>query len=58
MPGLVFTEQYIANLSSKAKGKYRFAIRLYDRKSDMPVEIGLIEEMKMDGYFIIQSLTF
>lgn len=57
MPGLVSTEKYIANLSLKAKGKYRFAIRLYDKKSDMPVDIGLIEAMKMDRYFIIQSLT-
>jgi len=45
-------------LSGKPKGEYWLAIQLFDTKSEKPVEIGLAEYLKNNGYFLIQKLTF
>ncbi len=58
MPGQNFTEKYIAILNRKPKGDYRLAIQLFDKESNMPVEVGLTTEIKKSEYFLIQKLTF
>ena len=58
MPGQVSTERYTAVLSGKPTGDYQLAIQLFDKKSGKPVEIGLIENQKNNGYYKIQKLTF
>ena len=58
MPGRTSTEKYTATLSGKPKGEYWLAIQLFDTKSEKPVEIGLTENLKNNGYFLIQKLTF
>jgi len=56
MPGRISTEKYTVTLSGKPKGEYWLAIQLFDTKSGKPVEIGLTEELKNNGYFLIQKL--
>lgn len=58
MPGHTSTEKYTVSLSGKPKGEYWLAIQLFDKKSEKPVEIGLTENLKDNGYFLIQKLTF
>jgi len=58
MPGQTSTEKYAVTLSGKPKGEYSLAIQLFDTKSEKPVEIGLTENLKNNGYFLIQRLTF
>jgi hypothetical protein len=58
MPGQTSAEKYAVKLSGKPKGDYWLAIQLFDTKSEKPVEIGLTENLKNNGYFIIQKLTF
>jgi hypothetical protein len=58
MPGVVSKEKYTITLSGKLKGTYSLAIQLFDSKSERPVEIGLSEELKSNGYFLLQKLTF
>jgi hypothetical protein len=58
MPVQISTEKYTAILSGKPKGEYWLAIQLFDTKSEKPVEIGLTENLKNNGYFLIQKLTF
>jgi len=58
MPGVVSTEKCTVTLSGKPKGKYSLAIQLFDTKWETPVDIGLMEELKNNGYYLIQKLTF
>lgn len=58
MPGQISTEKFAVTLSGEPKGEYSLAIQLFDKKSENPVEIGLNENLKNNGYFIIQKLTF
>jgi len=58
MPGVVSTEKYTVRLCGKLKGKYSLAIQLFDIKSERPVEIGLSTGIKIENYFIIQSLLY
>jgi hypothetical protein len=58
MPGNTSTEKYMVTLSGKPKGEYWLAIQLFDTRSEKPVEIGLTENLKNNGYFLIQKLTF
>jgi len=58
MPVHTSTEKYTLTLSVKPKGEYWLAIQLFDKKSEKPVEIGLAENLKNNGYFLIQKLTF
>jgi len=58
MPDQIAVEKYSFKLSEKPKGKYKLAIQLFDLKSGKPVEIGLSEDLKNNGYFILQKLTF
>ena len=58
MPGQTSIEKYTVTLSGKPKGEYWLAIQLFDTKSEKPVEIGLTENLKNNGYFLIQKLTF
>ena len=58
MPGRHSTEKYTVTLSGKPKGEYWLAIQLFDIKSEKPVEIGLTENLKHSGYFLIQKITF
>ncbi len=58
MPGQLSTAKYKAVLSGKPTGDYQLAIQLFDKKSGKPVEIGLTENLKNNGYYIIQKLTF
>lgn len=58
MPGQTSTEKYAVTLSGKPKGEYSIAIQLFDTKSEKLVEIGLSEELKNNGYFLIQKLIF
>jgi hypothetical protein len=58
MPGQITVEKYSVKLSEKPKGMYKLAIRLFDLKSGKPVEIGLSEDLKDNGYFLLQKLTF
>jgi hypothetical protein len=58
MPGNTSTEKYTVTLSGKPKGEYWLAIQLFDTKSEKPVEIGLTENLKNNGYFLIKKLTF
>lgn len=58
MPVQPSTEKYSVALSRKPKGEYWLAIQLFDTKSENPVEIGLSEELKSNGYFLLQKLTF
>ena len=58
MPVHTSTEKYTLTLSVKPKGEYWLAIQLFDKKSETPVEVGLTENLKNNGYFLIQKLTF
>jgi hypothetical protein len=58
MPCQTSAEKYAVKLSGKPKGEYWLSIQLFDTKSQKPVEIGLSEELKNNGYFLIQKLTF
>jgi hypothetical protein len=58
LPDQNSTEKYTVTLSGKPKGEYWLAIQLFDTKSEKPVEIGLTENLKNNGYFLIQKLTF
>jgi hypothetical protein len=58
MPGQIKVEKYSVKLSEKPKGNYKLAIQLFDLKSGKPVEIGLSEDLKDNGYFLLQKLTF
>ena len=58
MPGNTSTEKYMVTLSGKPKGEYWLAIQLFDTRSEKPVEIGLTENLKNNGYFLILKLTF
>jgi hypothetical protein len=58
MPDEIVNEKYRVSLPKKPKGEYMFAIQLFDKTSETPVEIGLSTEIKYDGYFIIQEITF
>jgi len=58
LPGNISTEKYTVTLSGKPKGECWLAIQLFDKKSEKPVEIGLTENLKNNGYFLIQKLTF
>jgi hypothetical protein len=56
MPDEIATENYTVSLPDDLKGSYQFAIQLFDKKSETPVEIGLITDMKKEDYFVIQNL--
>lgn len=56
MPDEVVTEKYQVSLPEKLEGEYRFAIQLFDTKSQNPVEIGLAIDLKNDHYFEVQNL--
>jgi len=58
MPNTISTATYSIDLPVKPKGEYSLAIQLFDTKSEEPVEIGLTENLKNNGYFIIQKITF
>lgn len=58
MPGHTSKEKYTLTFSVKPKGEYWLAIQLFDKKSETPVEVGLTENLKNNGYFLIQKLTF
>lgn len=58
MPGKVSVEKYELSLSQVPKGEYWIAIQLFDRKSDKPVEIGLLSELMRENYFLIQKQKF
>ncbi|HYX06581.1 MAG TPA: hypothetical protein VE912_07585, partial [Bacteroidales bacterium] len=58
MPGEIAMESYKVSLPQIPKGKYSFAIQLFDKKSGKPVEIGLRTDIKKDDYFVIQNLSF
>ena len=58
MPGVISTEKYAITLSGKPKGEYWLAIQLFDTKTGKPVDIGLTEDLKSKGYFLIQKLKF
>jgi hypothetical protein len=58
MPGNNSTEKYTVTLSGKPKGECWLSIQLFDKKSEKAVEIGLTENLKNNGYFLIQKLTF
>jgi hypothetical protein len=57
MPEQVTTEKYTVSLSAKPKGEYWLAIQLFDIKWEKPVEIGLTENLKNNGYFLLQKIT-
>ena len=58
MPGQASVEKYTVKISTKPKGEYWLAIQLFDSKSEKPVDIGLTENLKNNGYFLIQKLNF
>lgn len=58
IPGQAAQENYEIKVAQKLKGSYQLAIQLYDAESDKPVEIGLSEETKDAGYFIIATISF
>lgn len=57
MPNQKSTEKYNVFLSGNPKGNYQLAIQLFDKKLDVPVEIGLITDIKINDYFAIQNLS-
>jgi hypothetical protein len=57
MPEQVTTEKYTLSLSAKPKGEYWLAIQLFDTNWEKPVEIGLTENLKNNGYFLLQKIT-
>ncbi|WP_372934037.1 DUF4832 domain-containing protein [Mariniphaga sediminis] len=58
MPDKPTTESYSVNIPNLPSGEYKLAIQLFDTKSSKPVDIGLNTGLKIDEYFIIQSLSF
>ena len=58
MPNQVSMEIYKLTLSKKLKGEYWLAIQLFDKKSNTPVDIGLLSDSKRDNYFRIQKIIF
>lgn len=58
MPNQIVTEKYNVVLQEHPIGEYQFSIQLFSNESNMPVEIGLTNKVKKDGYFIVQKLTF
>jgi hypothetical protein len=59
MPGQVHGEIYTVLFEQKLEGRYGLAIKLYDKESGEPVEIGLREDYRDDdGYYHIQEITF
>jgi len=58
MPGHTTTEKYTVTLSGKLEGEYWLAVQLFDEESEKPVEIGLTTDIKRNGYFLIQKITF
>jgi hypothetical protein len=58
MPEQVSIEKYTASINGNPKGEYWLAIQLFDTKSGKPVEIGLAEKLKNNGYFFMQKLKF
>lgn len=53
MPGVLSTTKYNVILPDKPAAKYSLAIQLFDKTSQKPVELGLMEELKQDHYFIL-----
>jgi len=51
-------ENYKVSIPGNPIGEYQFAIQLYDKKSEMPVDLGLSTGIKNDDYFILQNLFF
>ena len=58
MPEQITLQKYTTTLSANPKGDYWLAIQLFDIKSGKPVDIGLSEEFKSNGYYSIQKITF
>jgi hypothetical protein len=57
-PDETVTEKYHISLPVEPKGSYQLAIQLFDPISENGVEIGLTDDVKEDGYFLIQHLSF
>lgn len=58
MPGRISTERYTVKIDGKPGEEYWLSIRLFDPKSDRPVEIGLKEASECNGYYMLQKITF
>ncbi|MGM0376913.1 MAG: hypothetical protein ACQEQ0_09055 [Bacteroidota bacterium] len=57
MPGKPNTGKYNVRLTEEPHGSYHFAIQLFDKRSDKPVEIALKAELKDEnGYFKVAKL--
>jgi hypothetical protein len=58
MPNSISVEKYKVSLPKEPKGKYQFAIQLFDNISGKTVEIGLSADLKVGDYFNVQNLSF
>jgi len=59
LPDVPYTESYSTDIKGKLKGKYRFAVQLYDTRSGKPVELGLKEQLRdSEGYYVISDIEF
>jgi hypothetical protein len=58
LPGRVSTEKYSAKITGKPRGVYWLSIQLFDPESERPVDIGLKETRELNGYYLLQKITF
>jgi hypothetical protein len=59
LPGTSVTETYSPELKEKLKGTYALSIKLWDSRSERPVEVGLKELLRdPEGYYLMGSLNF
>ncbi len=58
MPGEIYNAEYIVSLAKVPEGNYSLGIQLFDKTSGKPVETGVKTEEIIDGYFMLDEVSF